>query len=146
MLTLDQYMTEWATDAVIPKDALDEASRQIPYLHGKWWKYLLAAKLHLKKIELEYKILYRNKVEWYTDKMLDEDRLKLKWPARDGRKILPAQLAMYIDADTDVQELMRRKTLADETANFLIDVIKHVNGRGFIISNMVKFLAFSQGS
>ena len=145
-MTLDDYMNEWAKDAVIPKDGLDEASRQIPYLHAKWWRHLSTAKLHLKKIELEHKILYRNKVEWYSDKMLDEDRIKLKWPVRDGRKILPAQLSTYIDADADIQELMRRRTLADETVNFLIDVIKHVNGRGFIISNMVKFLAFSQGA
>ena len=144
-MMLDDYMNEWAKDAVIPKDGLDEASRQIPYLHAKWWRHLSTAKLHLKKIELEHKILYRNKVVWYSDKMLDEDRIKLKWPVRDGRKILPAQLSTYIDADADIQELMRRRTLADETVNFLIDVIKHVNGRGFIISNMVKYLAFSQG-
>ncbi len=143
-MTLDELMTDWTTDAALPKDALDEASRQVPYLHAKWWRRLSTEKLHLKKLDFEYKILYRDKVEWYGGKMLDEDRLKRKWPV-NNRKVLPAQMATYIDADTDVQELMRRRTMVDEAVTFLIDVIKHINGRGFLISNMVKFLAFSQG-
>jgi len=144
MKTLDQYMLEWADDAVIQKSELNEASQKIPYLHAKWWRYLSEARLHLKKLDFERNTLYRNKVEWYSGKMLDEDRTALGWPT-NGRKILPAQMPTYIDADTDMQALMTRRAMLDETVNFLIDVIKHVNGRSFIISNMVKYLAFSQG-
>ena len=144
-MTLEEYMLEWAKDAPIPKEKLDEAARNVPYLHAKWWRYLTEAKLRLKKLNLEYKVLYKNKVEWYGDKMVDSDREALGWE-RNARKILPTQIGTYIDADKDVQAIQRQVALADETVNFLIDVIKSINNRGYLIHTTVDYLRFSMGT
>jgi hypothetical protein len=144
-MSLEEYMLEWAKDAPIPKEHLDEVGRQVPYLHAKWWRYLTEAKLRLRKLELEYKTLYKNKFEWYNDKMIDEDRLKLGWE-KNARKVLPAQIPMYIDADPDVQAKQRERILLDETVNFLIDVIKHINNRSYLVSNITNYLRFSMGT
>jgi hypothetical protein len=143
-MTLDQYHVEWLQDARLPADTLDESARNVPYLHAKWWRFYAEERLKYKKIDLEYKVLYKHKVEWYSGKMLDEDRLDLKWPV-NPRKILPAQLTTYIDADADIQTLQRSRILSEETLRFLEDVIKQINGRGFHIKNTIDFLKFKNG-
>lgn len=143
-MTIDQYLDEWKKDAPIPPADLDEAARNVPMLHAKWWKFYAEERLRFRKLDLDYKLLYNNKYQWYNGKMIDEDRIKLGWPINPV-KLLPTAIPRHLDADRDVQTLVKSKGLLEETLKFLEDVIKQINGRGFHIANAVNFLKFKMG-
>jgi hypothetical protein len=143
-MTLDDYFDEWQKDAPIPPDDLDKSSRDVPLLHAKWWRFYASERLHFRKVEMEGKTLYNHLYQWYAGKMIDEDRLKLGWPT-NPLKVLPAGISRHIDADTRMQDLVRRKVLLEETLRFLEDVVAQINKRGFHISNAVNFLKFKMG-
>lgn len=143
-MTLDEYLLEWSKDGPIPADDLDTSARNVPMLHAKWWRYYAGERLRFRKLDLEYKTLYNNKFQWYNGKMIDEDRLKLGWPTNPV-KVLPAAIPRYLDADVEIQTLMKSKIMLEETLKFLEDVIKQINGRGFHIANAINFLKFKMG-
>ena len=61
-MTLEQVLEEWATDSRLPKNNLDETSRQTPALHAKYLTLLSNAKLKLKKSEMDQKKLLKPRV------------------------------------------------------------------------------------
>lgn len=143
-MTLDQYLLEWAKDAEIPLDKLDEAARGVPYLHAKWWRFYSDERLRFRKADMEYKTLYNQKYEWYNGTMVDEDRVRLGWEP-NHKRILAANVGRYLEADPDLQDKLKVKVYLEETLKFLEDVIKQINGRGFHISNTINYLKFKMG-
>jgi hypothetical protein len=143
-MTLDDYFKEWAKDAPVPADNLDESARQVPYLHAKWYRFWSTERLLYKKLDFEYKVLYNHKYQWYNGKMIDEDRKALGWPP-NPLKLLPVAIPRHMDADADIQKMLKQKVLAEETCKFLEDVVKQINGRGYYIATAVNFLKFKCG-
>ena len=143
-MTLSEYHDAWEKDASIDKSALDETARNVPYLHAKWWRYYTDERIRYRALDLKYKALYKLRWEYWSGKLDDAEREKQGWPVQP-LKILSAQIPVYIDADLVLQNLAQKRILMEETLRFLEDVIKSINGRGFVIKNIIDFLKFSQG-
>ena len=143
-MTLDQYLAEWQPDAALDLAALDESARAVPLLHAKWWRYYTYERLRYKKIDSDYKVLYRQKWEYFLGKMDDAERLELKWPPQP-LKILSGNVHIYIDGDAAIQDLLKRKAYVEEILKFVEDVIKSVNTRNFVIKSAIDFLKFKNG-
>jgi hypothetical protein len=143
-MTLDEYFDEWKKDAPLVKDDLDTEAREVPNLHAKWLRFHTTERLRYRKLELDYKTLYNHKFQWYSGKMIDEDRLKLGWPPNPV-KLMPTAIPRHIDADPDIQTNIKGKILAEETCRFLEEVVSQINKRGFHISNAINFLKWKMG-
>jgi DUF1365 family protein len=144
-MTLDEYLTEWSKDAVFDLTELDQAARHVPILHAKWWKYFSAERLRYKKLDIESKLLVRQKWEWYMGKMDDDERKQLGWPIW-SLKVFPTNLSMYMDSDVLLQDFAKKKALAEETLKFLEDVIKNINVRNFAVKNAIDWCRFKSGT
>lgn len=144
-VTLDQYQDEWEKDAPFDLSRLDEAARAVPMLHAKWWKHYSRERLRFRKVEIEFKKLERLRWEYWLGKLDDDTRTKLGWPVQP-LKILAANVDRYLEGDDVLQDGIKRVALAEETVKFLEDVIKHVNKRGYDISNAINFLKFKNGA
>ena len=143
-MTLDQYLAEWQTDAALDLAARDEAARQVPLLHAKWWRYYTYERLRYKKIDSDYKVLYRQKWEYFLGKMDDAERLELEWPPQP-LKILSGNVHIYMEGDAAIRDLLKRKAYIEEILKFIEDVIKSVNTRNFVIKSAIDFLRFKNG-
>ena len=143
-MTLDQYLAEWHTDAELDLAALDESALQVPLLHAKCWRYYTYERLRYKKIDGDYKMLYRQKWEYFLGKMDDAERLKLDWPPQP-LKILSGNVHIYIEGDEAIQNLLKRKAYLEEILKFVEDVIKSINSRNFVIKSAIDFLRFKNG-
>jgi len=142
MITLDDVQHEWTTDSKIDPELLDEESIKIPQLHSKYLKYLSDVKLLKIKKEMEYKVLLREKFEYYTGKA-DEEVYKEK---PFDLKILKQDLSLYMESDTDIQALLARINYYEEIMFFLDKVLHCLNNRGFQIKNSIDWQKFMQGS
>lgn len=142
MITLDDVQHEWTIDSKIDPELLDEESIKIPQLHSKYLKYLSDVKLLKIKKEMEYKVLLREKFEYYTGKS-DEEVYKEK---PFDLKILKQDLSLYMESDTDIQALLARINYYEEIMFFLDKVLHCLNNRGFQIKNSIDWQKFMQGS
>ena len=142
MITLDDVQHEWTIDSKIDPELLDEESIKIPQLHSKYLKYLSDVKLLKIKKEMEYKVLLREKFEYYTGKA-DESVYKEK---PFDLKILKQDLSLYMDSDPEIQELGARINYYEEIMFFLEKVLHCLNNRGFQIKNSIDWQKFMQGS
>ena len=142
MITLNDVQHEWTIDSKIDPELLDEESIKIPQLHSKYLKYLSDVKLLKIKKEMEYRVLLREKFEYYTGKA-DEEVYKEK---PFDLKILKQDLSLYMDSDSEIQELSARINYYEEIMFFLEKVLHCLNNRGFQIKNSIDWQKFMQGS
>jgi hypothetical protein len=146
-MTLEQVLEEWVADSQLPKNNLDETSRQTPALHAKYLTLLSNAKLRMKKAEMDQKKLLRLKWEWYNGKMPEEKIKELGWDydPLNGLKIMKGEMDYYYDSDKEIQEselkIQYLKTLIDT----LSEIVNNLNWRHQTIGNMIKWRVFEAG-
>ena len=143
-MKIDDIMESWAIDAQIDDSELGKESLKIPSLHHKYFKMYSAEGLLLKKLEYEYKTLYKQKYEYYMG-VLDEETLREKEWDPNPLKILKQDLPTYIDSDTDVQSIQIKIDIQKQKLSFLESVIKTITNRGFLIKNAIDWERFKVG-
>ena len=143
-MKFDDIMKLWEQDAKMDKTELGEESLRIPLLHHKYYKLYVEEGLLFKKLELEFKALYKLKYEYYMG-ILDEDTLKQNEWQPNPLKILKQDLPTYIDADSDIQLIQARIDIQKQKLSFLESVIKTVTTRGFLIKNAIDWERFKVG-
>ena len=129
---------------LIDKSELGEESLKISQLHSKYFKFYSQERLALKKLEQDYKILYRKKFEYYNGTMSYEDLKENGWEP-NPLKILKTETPIYITSDKDIVELQLRIDYQSEKLNFLENIIKSVNNRGFNIKSAIDWIKFQNG-
>jgi hypothetical protein len=143
-MKIDDIMESWAVDARIDDSELGKESLKIPQLHHKYFKMFSAEGLLLKKLEYEYKTLYKLKYEYYMG-VLDEDTLRNKEWDPNPLRILKQDLPTYIDSDTDIQSIQIKIDIQKQKLSFLESVIKTITNRGFLIKNAIDWERFKVG-
>ena len=146
-MTLDQVLELWAADSQIPRNNLDEVSRQTPSLHAKYLTLLSHTKLKLKQAEMKQKTLLKQKWLWYNGKMSQQEIEKLGWDLDplDGLKIMKGEMDHYYDSDKEIQEselkIQYYKTMIDT----LSEIVNNLNWRHQTIGNMIRWKVFEAG-
>ena len=143
-MKLDVIMSMWEQDAKMDQSELGAESLKIPLLHHKYYKLYLDEGLLFKKLEQDYKTLYRHKYEYYMG-IMDEDTLKEMGWEPNPLKILKADLPIYIEADPDLQHIQARIDIQKQKISFLESAIKTVSNRGFLIKNAIDWERFKVG-
>lgn len=143
-MKIDDIMDSWAIDAQIDDSELGKESLKIPTLHHKYFKMFSAEGLLLKKLEYEYKTLYKQKYEYYMG-VLDEETLRDKQWNPNPLKILKQDLPTYIDSDPDIQTIQIKIDIQKQKLSFLESVIKTITNRGFLIKNAIDWERFKVG-
>lgn len=143
-MTLLDYQQEWMKDGPLKLDKLDEDARNTPLLHARYWAYYTKEKIRFKKAEFAYRKLYRQRWEYFLNRMDDTEREALGWPIQP-LKIIVAQVDKYLDGDDVLQAAKLTLTEAEETCRFLEDTLKNINNRGYLIGTTVNFLKFKMG-
>ena len=146
-MTLEQVLEEWATDSQLPRNNLDEASRQTPSLHSKYLTILSQTKLRLKKAEMDQKTLLKQKWLYYSGKMSEDELKATGWDfdPLNGLKVMKGEMDYYYDSDKEIQEselkIQYLKTLIDT----LNEIVNNLNWRHQTIGNMIRWKVFEAG-
>lgn len=146
-MDLETLLEQWSVDCELPRNNLDEASRNTPALHSKYLALLSQTKLRLKRVEMDQKTLLKKKWLWYNGKMSEEEVKELGWDydPLNGLKVMKGDMDYYYDSDKEIQEselkVQYLKTLID-TLNEIVDTLRW---RHQTISNMIKWKVFESG-
>lgn len=143
-MKLDNIMMMWEEDSKMDNTELGEESLKIPLLHHKYYKVFVDEGLLLKKLEQEYKSLYKLKFEYYMG-TIDEDTLRQNGWQPNSLKILKQDLSIYIEADADIQLIQAKIDIQKQKLSFVESVIKTISNRGFLIKNAIDWERFKVG-
>ena len=144
MTALDDYFDLWAEDSKIDRTELGEESIKIPQLHHKYYKMYSLERLNLVKLQEEMKILKKDKVEYYTGTMAEEDLKERGWQPNPLR-ILKTDIPVHMEADKDFVDLNLKLAYNKEKVEFLEAVVKTLNIRSYQINNAINWEKFKVG-
>ena len=134
----------WKTDSQIDRTELGDESLKIPKLHSKYYNLFIQERLLLKKLEGDYKQLYRVKFEYFNG-ILSEEELEEYNLEPFALKVLKSDLPIYIESDKDLQTLQAKIAVQKEKIDFLESIIKSLTNRGFQIKSAIDFMKFQHG-
>ena len=141
-MDLEQLQEQADKDLKINDTELDLESLKTPQLHNQYMKHLTKFKLLLTRAEDEYKILKRNKWEYYTGKS-DPAVYQLK---PFNLKILKQDVDKYIEADEEMQKATQKVKYLETVVDFLDRTIRQVSNRTFTIKNAIDWRKFTSGA
>lgn len=134
----------WKADSEIDRTELGDESLKIPKLHSKYYNLFIQERLLLKKLEGDYKQLYRVKFEYYNG-ILSEEELEEYNLEPFALKVLKTDLPIYIESDKDLQTLQAKIAVQKEKIDFLESIIKSLTNRGFQIKSAIDWAKFTHG-
>ena len=141
-MTLEELQQSVDRDLKIDDTELDTESIKIPLLHNKYLQHYNKFSLLLKKSEYEYRVLKRQKWEYYTGK---SDASVYKEKPFD-LKILKADIHIYMDSDEELQRADQKEAYLKQVVSYLEQVLRSINSRNFIIKNAIDWKKFTSGA
>jgi hypothetical protein len=147
MIDLNEILDMWSEDCRINNNKLDESSAQSPVLHAKYLRLLSEAKLMLKKVERDQKVLLKDKWLYYNGKM-DQKQLDSKgWNPDpfDGLKVMKGEMEHYYNSDPEIQRSEEKVEYWKTIISTLQEIVDNVKWRHQTISNIIKWKQFEAG-
>ena len=128
-------------DLKIDDTELDLESIRTPQLHNKYLKHYTKYSLQLKKAKDDYKILHRQKCEYFTGNAAPEVYLERPFDL----KVLRSDVGIYIDSDEELQQLGQKEAYLETTVNYLDKVLREITNRNWTIRNTIEWKKFLHG-
>lgn len=144
-MKLEEILELWSKDCKIDRGSLDAEALKIPELHHKYHKIYSQERMLLKKKQLEYKKLYRQKMEYYEGRISDEELSENGWDQFD-LKVLKKDVPIYIEGDGDVVNHLINLQLQQEKCDLLKSILETIGSRSFHIRDAIEFLKWTQGN
>jgi len=123
---------------------LADESVRIPQLHGKYLNIFHDESLILRKHEADYKILRKQKWEYYSGKMSEVELKSLGWEQFNHR-ILRQDIDVYMEADPDLLKIQSKIDLQKQKVEYLDAILKGINNRQWVIRNAIEWRKFMSG-
>lgn len=147
MLKIEDVIEMWKKDSVIDEMNLDASSIESAKLHAKYLELLSVTKLQLKKKEMEFKTLLKDKWLWYNGKMTKDEQDARGWgyDPLNGLKILKGEMEHFYNSDQHIQaaqgQIEYLKTLIDT----LSEILENIKWRHQSIRNAITWRQFVSG-
>ena len=147
MNNLEDILEMWKKDSVIDDMNLDETSRQSAKLHGKYLELLSVHRIRLKKAELDFKVLLKDKWLHYNGKMSREDMDSRGWDydPLGGLTVLKGDMDYYYDSDPIIQKAQTKIKYLEEVVDTLKEILENIKWRHQNIKNMIEWRKFTSG-
>ena len=140
-MDLDEVQSLWDEDSQLDVDNLHTESTNIPALHAKYYRILNKIILLKKMEENKFKVLKKEKWQYYTGKA--DPQIYVEKPF--DHKVLRQDVDKYMDADEDLIKLNSKIDYYQVMLSYLDSILKTINNRTFQIKNAVEWQKFIRG-
>jgi len=144
-MTYDELYEMWERDNTIDITNLSGESANIPKLHNKYYKLYVEQSLKLRKMKTDYSKLKKLKTEYYKGELDKAELDELGWTPQP-LKILRQDIPSYLEADDDIIHQSLRLGMQEELVDYLEEIIKNINNRGFQIKGVIDWEKFKVGA
>ena len=143
-MKIEQIIEQWTADSKIDNTELDTESLKIPSLHSKYLRILSEERSRLKALKIQQKELYRRLADYYRGDANNPEDLeyinKEPWP----RTVMKTEVGSFVDADELMIKLTTRIMIQEESVEVAAEILKSINGRGFLLNTAVNFRKMTQ--
>lgn len=147
MNNLQEILDMWKKDSIIDELNLDESSRDSAKLHSKYLEILSVNRIKLKKAELDFKVLLKDKWLHYNGKLSKEEMDAKGWDYNPlgGLTVLKGDMDYYYDSDPLIQKAQVKIEYLKEVVDTLKEILDNVKWRHQTIKNMIEWRKFTSG-
>ena len=147
MNNLENIIEMWKKDSVIDEMNLGDASRESDKLHSKYLELYSVNKLKLKKQELDFKVLLRDKWSHYNGKLSKEEIDEKGWEydPMNGLTVLKGDMDKWYDADPLIQNAQLKIQYTQEICDTLKEIMDNIKWRHQSIRNAIDWHKFTSG-
>ena len=141
-MTLDDLKEQVKNDlAILNDERLDNESFKNQELYSKYLAHKTNFELLLYRAKGDYKVLYREKWEYYGGKA----DAKVYATKPFDLKVLKTDLSIYIESDEDIIKIEHKISYLETVIKYLDGVLKSINSRGWDIKNAISWRQFESG-
>ena len=147
-MDLNDILMMWKKDAVIDDVCLDDETLKSSKLHAKYLELFSMAKLMLKKKEMEYVSMKKDKWLYYNGKMSKDDMDKNKWkydPFDGLSKPMKSDMDMYYSTDEDLVKIKAQIDYQKTIIETLEEIMGNIRWRHTHVKNILEFKKFTSG-
>jgi len=147
MNNLEKILEMWKKDSPIDEMRLDESSRDSAKLHAKYLELYSVNKIKLKKLDLDFKVILRDKFMHYNGKLSKEEMDEKGWDydPLNGLTVLKGDMDKWYDADPIIQEHQAKMEYQKEICDTLKEIMENIKWRHQNIKNMIEWRKFTSG-
>ena len=140
-MNIEEPYNDFKKKKKIDDTELDLESIRTPQIHNKYLKLYTKHSLQYKKLQDDYKVLYREKWEYYTGKAPPEVYAENPFEL----KVLRTDVGIYMEADKDLQQLGQRMAYTKQIVEYLERILREINNRNWTIRNTIEWKKFLHG-
>ena len=140
-MTLDELKIQVANDLVVNDEKLDTESLKNQELYAKYLDHKTRYELLLYKAKGDYKILYREKWEYYGGKA----DAKVYATKPFDLKVLKTDLHVYLESDEDIIRAEHKIAYLETTIKYIEGMLQNIKNRGWDIKNAIEWRKFEAG-
>ena len=144
-MTLEDVLVMWKDDSVIDEINLDETSIKSAKLHAKYLELLSISKLRLRKKEMEFDAMKKDKWVYFEGKMTKDQMDERGWkydPFNGGTKPMKSNMDYYYKSDSDLARLQAQIDYQKTLIDTLIDIMDNIKWRHQNIRNIIDWKRF----
>lgn len=148
-MTLEDVLVMWKDDSVIDEINLDETSIKSAKLHAKYLELLSISKLRLRKKEMEFDAMKKDKWVYFEGKMTKDQMDERGWkydPFNGGTKPMKSNMDYYYKSDSDLARLQAQIDYQKTLIDTLIDIMDNIKWRHQNIRNIIDWKRFVSGA
>lgn len=143
-MTLEQLLDQWESDSQLDRTDPIGMTEQIPKLHSKYLRYYTLESLILKKLEGDSKVLWKDKLEFYTQGPNEVTKQK-GWQMPAKGRIMKSEVQPYLESDSDIINLKMKVEIAKQKTEVLQEIVKAINNRSYLINHVIQWTQWSGG-
>ena len=140
-MNLDEIQSLWNEDSKLDPDNLHTESTNVPTLHAKYYRILNRILLLKKSEENKFKMLKKEKWQYYTGKADPEVYIDKPF----DHKVLRQDVDKYMDADQDLIKQLSKIDYYQVMISYLDSILKTINNRTYQIKNAIEWQQFIRG-
>ena len=140
-MTLDELKIQVAIDLKVNDERLDTESLKNQELYAKYLDIKSKFELLMYKAKGDYKMLYRDKWEYYGGK--SDANVYVTKPF--DLKVLKSDLSIYIESDEEIIQIENKIVYLETVCKYVDGVMKAISGRGWDIKNAIQWKNFEAG-
>ena len=140
-MTLDELKLQVKKDLEVDDETLDKESYKNQELYAKYLDHKTNFELLLYKAKGDYKILFKDKWEYYGGKA--DAKIYVTKPF--DLKVLKTDLNIYIESDEEIIKLEHKIAYLETTIKYIDGVLRSIQSRGWDIKNAISWKLFEAG-
>jgi Recombination, repair and ssDNA binding protein UvsY len=144
-VNIDALMEEWIKDAAYDETEPQRAMANIPKLHAKYLRIMTHHNLTVKKLLSEYNSRRKIKFDYISGDLNNPEDLEKYSLEPMTKKVLRSDIPMWLDSDTELNNILLKKVIHEEIVEFCKNVLKELNNRTWQLKSYMDWEKFVGG-